>query len=213
MKITKLGHCCLVLEDGGAKLLTDPGSFTTVQNELTGIDAVLITHEHQDHYHLESLKTVLKNNPDCAVITNSAAGKLLEKEGIAYILVGDGQSTEVKGINIEGHGREHAVIYKEVGLVENTGYFVARKFFFPGDAFYNPKKPIDILALPVAGPWMKISEAIDYAKTVKPRIAFPVHDGMLNKNLSGFAARMLPGLLLPDGIEFVAIPDGETKEF
>lgn len=213
MTITKLGHCCLVLEFDGVKLLTDPGSFTTAQNEIHGLDAILITHEHQDHYHLESLKTVLKNNPKAVIITNGAVGSLLTKERIVHTLVGDGESTEVQGIKIEGHGKNHAPIYKEVGLVENTGYFVAEKFFFPGDAFYNPKKRIDVLALPVAGPWMKISEAIDYAKTVKPRIAFPVHDGMLNKNLSGFAARMLPGLLLPGGIEFVAIPDGETKEF
>ena len=165
MNITKLGHCCLQLEEGGVKLLTDPGNFTTAQNDITGLDAILITHEHQDHYHVESLKAVLANNPTAVVISNNAVGKLLDKEGIAHRIVGDGQATEVKGISIEGFGTEHALVYPpDTGLVENTGYFVAGKFFFPGDNFYVPGKPVDILALPVAGPWMKMSEALDFAK-------------------------------------------------
>lgn len=213
MNITKLGHCCLVLEINGRKILTDPGSFTTEQNTLTGIDIVLITHEHGDHFHLESVKTVLANNPQATVITNASVGNLLKKENIAYTQAGDGEVVDVLGVRIEGHGKDHAPIYQQVGLVENTGFFVAEKFFFPGDAFYNPRKPVDILALPVAGPWMKISEAIDYAKEVKPRMCFPVHDGMLNERLGGFAGRLLPNLLSSDGIDFVSMYNGDTKEF
>ena len=29
MKIKKLGHCCLVIEINGRKIMTDPGSWTT----------------------------------------------------------------------------------------------------------------------------------------------------------------------------------------
>ena len=99
------------------------------------------------------------------------------------------------------------------GACENTGYFVAGKFYFPGDAFHDPKRPIDVLALPVAGPWMKISEAIDFAKLVKPRIAFGVHDGMIVPEFSGFAAMMLKNFLKPDGIVYVALGTGEGSEF
>ena len=50
MKITKIGHCCLVLEEESIKILTDPGSFTIEgQEQITDLDVVLITHEHQDH--------------------------------------------------------------------------------------------------------------------------------------------------------------------
>lgn len=213
MRITKLGHCCLVLEEGGAKILTDPGNFTTVQNELTGIDAVLITHEHQDHLHMESLKAVLAKNPTALVIGNRSVAKLVE-EGIAdtvVTVVGDGQSTDVKGVPVEGFGTEHAEVYRTFGLVENTGYFVAGRFFFPGDNFYNPGKPVDILALPVAGPWMKISMAVDFAKEIKPKRAFGVHDGMLKPQFN-FGARMA-GTLIGEGVEWVALADGETREF
>ena len=84
MRITKLGHCCLIIEEAGVRIMTDPGMFSTAQNDVKNIDVVLITHEHQDHLHIDSLKTVLKNNPGVKVITNRGAGKLLEKEGISY---------------------------------------------------------------------------------------------------------------------------------
>lgn len=213
MHITKLGHCCLVLKIGGTTILTDPGSFTTEQNSLTGIDIVLITHEHGDHFHLESVRAVLANNPNAVVVTNASVGALLAQEHIAHTRAGDGEVVDVAGVRIEGHGKDHAPIYNQVGLVENTGFFVAGTLFFPGDAFYNPHKPVDILALPVAGPWMKISEAIEYAKEVKPRRCFPVHDGMLNEHLGGFAARLLPSLLSSDDIEFVPMHSGEEKSF
>lgn len=60
--------------------------------------------------------------------------------------------------------------------MENTGYFIDEKLFYPGDAFTDPGRPIDVLALPVAGPWVKISESVDYALALKPRTVFPVHD-------------------------------------
>ena len=73
MHITKLGHCCLVLEENGVKILTDPGSFTTEPvKAVTGINIILITHEHTDHYHIESIEAVLKNNPGAVVVSNGA---------------------------------------------------------------------------------------------------------------------------------------------
>ena len=214
MTITKLGHCCLILEHQGLKILTDPGSFTIEPvKAVTGIHLILITHQHQDHYHIESIELILKNNPGAKVITNSAVAKLLKEKGIEAIIVGDGQSAEVNGVLIEGFGKDHAPIYGTLNLVENTGYFVANQFYFPGDAFHDPKKPVDVLALPTAGPWMKISEAIDFAKLVKPRVAFGVHDGMIVAMFGGFVGQMLQMLLKPSGIEFVTLVAGEKKEF
>ncbi len=212
MNITKFGHCCLVLEEGGVRLLTDPGNFTTAQNDVAGLDAILITHEHQDHYHVESLKQVIANNPQAAVITNGAVGKLLDKEGIAHRIVGDGQATEVNGISIEGFGTEHALVYPpDMGLVENTGYFVAGRFYFPGDNFHNPGKPVDILALPTWGPWMKLSQAIDFAKEIGARTGFAVHDGMLIPEFRGFIHQALK--MFVSGTEFVELKDDESREF
>lgn len=213
MQITKLGHCCLVLDVDGTKIVTDPGSFTTEQNTLTGIDILLITHEHADHYHTESVAIIVKNNPDIEVVCNKAVAALIQKENIPckVQVVGDGESVTLSGITIEGFGTQHARIYADMGNVENTGYMVADKFYFPGDNFEQPHKPVEVLALPVAGPWMKIAECIDFAKAVKAKKAFGVHDGMITPSFRPFVARMIE-MFVPE-TEYTALADGESQNF
>ena len=201
MQIKKIGHCCLVIKDQGLTVLTDPGAFSTGQNDLTGIDVVLITHEHQDHFHLESLKAVLANNPGAVVVTNSAVGSLLDKEHISHEILEQGQSKTFGQVLIEAFGDIHADIFRTIEPVQNTGYLIGNKLFYPGDAFTNPAKPVEILALPVSGPWMKISEALDYALVLKPKIVFPVHDGFLK---FGGPFYSVPKMILePKGVRFI----------
>ena len=52
----------MLVEQAGKRLLTDPGFLSTTQNELKDIDIILITHEHRDHLHTDSLQIILKNN-------------------------------------------------------------------------------------------------------------------------------------------------------
>ena len=190
------------------RILTDPGNYSTSQNDAKNIDVVLITHEHQDHLHLDSLKTILVNNPKAKIVTNHSVGNLLAKEGIRYVFLEDGQILEEKGISIEAFGKKHAVMHSAIPQTENTGYFIANKFFYPGDAFTNPRKPIEILALPVAGPWLRLSDGIEYAKELKPKICFPVHDGML-KSIG--STNKLPSVVLePLGIKFI-VPELNKK--
>jgi L-ascorbate metabolism protein UlaG (beta-lactamase superfamily) len=181
MKINKIGHCCLLIEEQGLRILTDPGIFTVGQHELLEkIDVILITHEHSDHFHVESLKQVIEKNPIVRIVTNSAVGKLLDEAHIKYEIVEHGQNVIINNVEIEGLGNQHAEIYDAVvARVQNTGYMVNSRFFYPGDDLYNPQRVVEILALPVAGPWLKMKEAIDYAKTINPKKCFPVHDGML----------------------------------
>lgn len=192
--------------------MTDPGAFTVeAQQAITGLDAILITHEHMDHFHVESVQALLVANPNAVVITNDGVGKLLGEKGVPYTKVGDGGRTEIKGISVEGFGHEHAPIYADMGRVENTGYLIADRFYFPGDNFHAPDKPVDILALPVVGPWMKIADAIEFAKTVKPRVAFGVHDGMIQHFFRSYPERAMQ-MFVPD-IQYVTLVDGESREF
>jgi L-ascorbate metabolism protein UlaG (beta-lactamase superfamily) len=213
MNITKFGHCCLLLDVNGVKIITDPGNFTIQQNTLTGIHILLITHEHQDHFHTESVASIVKNNPDIEIVTNKAVAALIAKEGITakVTTVEDGESATLHGILIEGFGHDHAPIYGDMGKVENTGYMVAGKFYFPGDNFHAPGKAIEVLALPVAAPWMKISECVDFALKVKAKKAFGVHDGMIVPSFRPFVAMLLKNFV-PD-MEYTAIADGESKNF
>jgi L-ascorbate metabolism protein UlaG (beta-lactamase superfamily) len=212
MKITKFGHCCLSVEERGVRILVDPGNYTSAQNEAKGIHIVLITHhEHRDHLDMESLKRVLKNNPSAKVMTNRSAGAVLEKEGIPYVALEDGQSTVENGVRIEAFGKKHAVIYPTLPAIDNTGYFIANRFFYPGDALTNPNKPVEILAFPVTAVWLKLSEAIDYVKQIKPKICFPVHEGNLKSPGSVYTR---PSTLLGElGIKFIVPVDGEEMVF
>lgn len=211
MKVQKFGHCCFVAEPkSGVRIMTDPGAFSTLQNHETGITAVVITHEHADHLHIESLQEILKNNPSAIVITNTAVGKLLEEASISYIKVEEGETYDLHGVAIKGFGNTHAEIYGDYGQVQNTGYMIDA-LCYPGDAFHYPDTNVDILALPIAGPWLRIKDAIDYAKKLNPRIAFPVHDATV-QNFSAFTWKMPEHLLAELGIGFKKLEIGQEEE-
>jgi len=212
MKITKLGHCCLVIEYKGKRILTDPGSYSSSQNEVKDIDLILITHEHPDHLHIESLEMILQNNPQIKIITNTSVGEIIKQKGIIFDIVEDGQNTIFDEILIEGFGTKHEEIYQEMGRVQNTGYFIDNKLFCPGDAFTNPGKPIEILALPIVAPWMHFKTAIQYAIEVKPKTIFPVHDGMLIPGRVGPIYRLPPQIFEPYNIKFIPLQEGESFE-
>lgn len=213
MHIKKLGHCCLVIETGRKRIMTDPGSFSSGMETETNIDIVLITHEHGDHVHIPALKEILTCNPTATVVGNSAVAKLLDAENIPCVVLEGTAAAEVAGVPLEAYDCKHEEIFEEIGQVQNTGYFITRRLFYPGDSFANPQKPVDILALPVAGPWCKLPDAIRYAIAVKPNKAFPVHDAILKPELIGSAHRV-PGVVLPQHhIEFVPLVAGESADF
>ena len=185
MKIKKIGHCCLLIKTNNITILTDPGNFSVDQNLIIGIDVILITHEHADHFHIDSLKIILKNNPQVKIITNSGVGEKLNELNIQHIVLEDLNKININNISIEAFNAKHEEIFSEVGQVQNTAYLIDNTLFYPGDSFHNPTKKVDILALPVAGPWCRISDAIKYALSIKPNKVFPVHDGMLQKDRIG----------------------------
>ena len=77
MEVTHFGHSCVLLDTGAARLLIDPGNFSTDFENVTGLDAVLVTHQHPDHLDLERLPALLRANPDARLIVDSGtAGQL-----------------------------------------------------------------------------------------------------------------------------------------
>jgi len=213
MKVTKYGHCSLLLEIEGLRILTDPGIWSRDFDDLAEIDIVLISHEHQDHLHVESVQTILKNNPAAEVITNASVGKILEEHGIVHTILEGRGNTNRAGVLIEAFDGPHATIFGAFGLVKNTGYFIANKFFYPGDAYTEPDKPVSILALPIAGPWCKAEDALNYAVSIKPDQAFPVHDAILNKEGINLVHGLFENVLKSKGIIFTSLKEGESKDF
>jgi len=212
MKIKKLGHCCLVIEEQGKRIVTDPGSWATEKNaEEKNIDLIIVTHEHGDHIHIESLKKIIENSPNVKIITNKGVGKLLDEANIKYEILDDKKPVDFLGVEIEAHNCKHEEIYQDFGQVENTGFFIGKRLFYPGDSFYNPEKKVEILALPVAGPWTNVKNAVNYALEIKPKICFPVHDGML---ISFGANHKITSMALKqNGISFRDFEQNNEEEF
>jgi hypothetical protein len=49
-------------------------------------------------------------------------------------------------------------------------------FFHPGDTYEHAPEGVDVLAVPLAAPWGKVSETVDFVRRVSPGVLFPIHD-------------------------------------
>lgn len=171
MKITHYGHSCLLVEDADARLLIDPGVFSTGFEDLTDLTGILITHQHPDHLNRETLPRLLERNPEAKLHTDPDTADQLDQA--TAVSAGD---TLDLGTPVEVFGRDHAVIHPDLPGLTNTGYLISGRLFHPGDAFTVPDADVEILGLPTAAPWQKLSEAVDYLRAVAPRVAIPVHE-------------------------------------
>lgn len=212
MLLTSFGHSCLLIEENGAQVMIDPGIWSEGHKEVKGIDAVFITHEHPDHCDTESLSRLRDYNPDLRIYTNKGVGKKLSEAGFAFELLEDGGSVHVKGLSVQAFGKDHATIYETFPHFDNTGFLFGGRLFHPGDSLsVYPDKPVEILALPVIAPWLRISDSLEYAKKIKPQLVFPIHDGML-KHTGPFHS--IPQNVLPiQGMRFVVLEKGLKTEF
>lgn len=213
MKVKKIGHCCLVIEENGKRIMTDPGGFSSGMEKEEGIDVVLITHEHEDHVHVPSLKAVLEKNPTAVVVGNKSVQTLLQAEGMDCHVLEGVSAAEIAGVPLEAFDCKHEEIFEEIGQVQNTGYFIGERLFYPGDSFGVPGKSVEILALPVGGPWCKIADAVRYALAVKPKVAFPVHDATVRPERMGSVHRVPGKVLVEHHITFVPMQEGDAQDF
>lgn len=184
MQIVHLGQSCLLVETGAVRLLLDPGIYSTGLEQLTDLDAILVTHQHPDHLDVDRLPTLLAANPGAAVIVDSGSAPVLVEAGIPHQVVSPGQRLELGGTPVEVIGGTHGVIHPDIPVVPNNGYLIdgdAGTVLHPGDSLDPPGRPIDLLLLPTVAPWLKISEAVEYLRAVAPALAVPIHQAILAK--------------------------------
>ncbi len=177
MQITKFGHSCVLLDDGQTKILFDPGLYGGIPSDLK-VDGIVITHVHQDHVDMDQLKPLLENVTP-RIITNTEVKAELDKHGIDCEIVEEGSSATIGTFTFEAFGNDHAIMHPDLPKFQNTGYLINNKIFHPGDALYMPSKPIEVLLLPIAAPWSKVAETLDYLAQVNAKVNFPIHDGFI----------------------------------
>jgi L-ascorbate metabolism protein UlaG (beta-lactamase superfamily) len=211
VELTKQGHACVVLTDGDRTLVIDPGVFTD-PSALEGADAVLITHEHPDHFEPQRLRAALDADPALELWTNRSVAAKLEGLGGRVHVVGDGDAVTVAGFDVHVHGELHAEIHPEIPRIANIGFLVGGQVFHPGDALTVPDEPVATLLVPMHAPWSRTADVIDYVRAVHADQAYAVHDGLLNDAGLGIISSLLgergPGTPTP----FSRLAPGDATE-
>ncbi|MFJ6694946.1 MBL fold metallo-hydrolase [Streptomyces sp. NPDC091272] len=179
MALTKKSHACVRLEKDGRTLVLDPGSFSESDAAL-GADAILVTHEHADHYSEDHLRAAMEANPAAEIWTLRSVAEQISAAFPGRVhTVGHGDTFSAAGFEVQVHGELHAVIHPDLPRITNVGFLLDGAVFHPGDALTVPDRPVETLLLPVMAPWSKVSEVIDYVREVGPRHAYDIHDALL----------------------------------
>jgi L-ascorbate metabolism protein UlaG (beta-lactamase superfamily) len=212
MQLTHFGHSCLLAEFGKTKILFDPGTFAHGFEGITGLSAILITHQHPDHIDVSRLPALLDGNRDAVLYADPQTTAQLG-EPCRAVHVGD--DLAIEQLNVRAVGGRHAVIHPEIPVIENLSYLVddgehRARLMHPGDALFVPEEPVDVLATPAAAPWMKISEAVDYLRAVAPQRAVPIHQGVVAPEARGIYYSRLTEMTSTD---FQVLPEESAVTF
>lgn len=192
MQLTHFGHSCLLAgfangEGAQTTVLFDPGTFSHGFEGITGLDAILITHQHPDHADTARLPALLDANPQAKLYADPQTAAQL---GEPWQAVHAGDAFSIGHLSVRGVGGTHAVIHPEIPVIDNTSYLIGdadhpARLMHPGDALFVPDEAIDVLATPAAAPWMKVSEAVEYLRAVAPARAVPIHQGIIEPSARG----------------------------
>ena len=215
MRITKFEHATLRVEAEGRALLIDPGSFTSHLDELHVLDAIVITHEHADHWTPEQLARVFQHAPNVPIYTTAAvAAAISEKvDGHEAAVVLPGDEITVGAFTLRFFGGTHAQIHSSIPQCDNVGVLVNNELYYPGDSFDVPEGiEVAVLAAPVGAPWLKLGEAMDFVMAVAPRHAFGTHDMTLSVAGRSMSLSRLLWATEQGGGEFHPLEPGESLD-
>jgi L-ascorbate metabolism protein UlaG (beta-lactamase superfamily) len=170
VKITKYTHACVRLEHEGRVLVIDPGVWSEPR-ALVGADAVLVTHEHADHVDVLRLRGL-------GAPVYAPAGARIDR--LDFTPVDKDEEFVAAGFTVTPVGGRHATIYDGQPDCANLGYLVDGVLYHPGDSLHVPAQPVETLLVPAQGSWLKLCEAIDFVRAVRPERVFAIHDAQLN---------------------------------
>jgi L-ascorbate metabolism protein UlaG (beta-lactamase superfamily) len=210
MELTKQAHACVTIHKGRSSLVVDPGTFTLNAAELVAsTDAVLITHEHFDHFDEQVITAALDVRPDLKVYGPAAVTARWQDRGDQVTAVAAGDRFEAAGFEVTVFGGAHAPIHRDIPQVANAGFLIDGRIYHPGDSYHVPAAPVQTLLLPTSGPWTKLGEAADFVRSVSPEKVVQIHEIMLSDTGQQSTAMFLSPKMLTS-VPLTIVPTGET---
>ena len=170
-----------MFEFGGKVIHVDPWGKLADYSKLPKADLILITHEHQDHLDLDTIKKI-KTDKTMVILTKNCISK-----GATGEVMSNGDTKTVAGIKIEAVPAYNLVHKRDTGQPfhpkgEGNGYvltFGDKKVYVAGDTENTPEmkamKGIDVAFLPMNLPYTMTPEMVaDAAKAFKPKDTVPI---------------------------------------
>jgi L-ascorbate metabolism protein UlaG (beta-lactamase superfamily) len=197
--LTWLGHSTVVIDVGGARVITDPllrrrifhlRRSADAPQRISGIDAVLVSHVHWDHLDFRSLKRFGLAVP---VVVPRGAGRLFTRRGFRSVTeLGPDEVTTVRGATVRATHADHDTSgWPRRADAPALGYVVAgsAEVYFAGDTdlfegMSAISSDLDVALLPVSG-WgprlppghLDPKRAAEALRLLRPRHAVPIHWG------------------------------------
>lgn len=210
MKLTKYEHACFTVELDGKVLIVDPGNFTKTLEIPDNVVAIVVTHEHEDHFDPDILAAIYDKNPESILVSlASITEKMVDHKSKAVI---PGDKVTVGPFNLEFFGGKHAQIHKSIPIIDNVGVLINDAIYYPGDSLIAPGRPVEVLALPAGAPWLKFGDAIDFMLEVKPVKLFPTHNIFNSKEGETIVGRIAGGFTGSIGSEYIELEPGQSIE-
>ena len=180
-----LGHSGFRIAVGNATIYIDPYRVTADQPKA---DLILITHQHYDHFSIQDLERLRKD--DTRVLGPPAVAERLEGN-VQSLVAGEVVETDVYGVDVravpayntskrDAEGRPFHP--REAGCL---GYEVSvrgERLYHAGDTDVIPEMDwvagAEVALLPVSGVHvMTAFEAAEAARRIQPTVAVPMHWG------------------------------------
>ena len=160
-----------------------------IKEEYHDADYIFITHDHYDHFDINSIQKIIKET------TKLIVPKIMEKIGREItnniLLVEPNQNYELAdfkfrtysayNINKPYHPKDIGYVGYKINL-DNTSYYIM------GDTDVVPEienVETNICFIPIGGKYtMDYQEAAEYINKIKPQIAIPIHYGSIVGDVS-----------------------------
>ncbi len=207
MKLTKLGHSCVLVEIDNLTVLFDPGGWSdkNLIDVISKLDIVIYTHDHGDHFDIEILKSIASKSPELKVISNIEIQELIRNAQLTIEMAEESKSV------IKFNSPHEKLPFPGAIAPAQNGYHFNDLFTHPGDgqSFHETKK---VLAMPFIGPWGKLEDSVNKVLELQPEYVLPIHDWHYREEAKEWLQEKLEPVMASHGIKLLPFNNGELIE-